>query len=81
MKDIGAVTKVNPDRRVASLMRFRKRLADTREIAAELNSWGIEFANQLVRVPARVLLAKQIPQYQAQPHSIHQGDWSRLMQS
>lgn len=58
MKNVGAVRKENPDRRVAMLMRFRRRLADTPDMPANN------------------------PQYQGQPYSFHQGDWTRLnMQS
>ena len=32
MKDVGNITRVNPDKRVDSLMRFRQRLQDTPEV-------------------------------------------------
>lgn len=32
MKEVGAITRVTPDRRVEALLKFRKRLADNAEV-------------------------------------------------
>ena len=32
MKDVGTITRVNPDKRVEALMKFRRRIADNTEV-------------------------------------------------
>ncbi|XP_046643892.1 piwi-like protein Siwi [Daphnia pulicaria] len=79
MKDVGNITRVMPDKRVESLMRFRKRLADNPEIQRELNSWGLNFAGDIVRINARVIPPQTIQQG-GNSFTTQDGDWSRNIQ-
>ncbi|EFX88764.1 Piwi/Aubergine-like protein [Daphnia pulex] len=79
MKDVGNITRVMPDKRVESLMRFRKRLADNPEIQRELNSWGLNFAGDIVRINARVIPPQTIQQG-GNSFTTPDGDWSRNIQ-
>lgn len=75
MKDVAAVTRVNPDRRVESLMKFHRRLYNSDKIKDELNSWGLTFADQLVNCNARVIPPQTI--IQDRRYLTREGDWSR----
>ena len=35
MKDVGTITRVNPDKRVEALMKFRRRIADNNEVISD----------------------------------------------
>ncbi|XP_046635666.1 piwi-like protein Siwi isoform X2 [Daphnia pulicaria] len=79
MQAVGNITRVTPGRRVETLMKFRRRLAETPQIERELNNWGLQFANQLVPCPARTLKA---PLLLTGTNTINtkDGDWGREMQ-
>ena len=38
MRQIGQITRVGPDRRVETLMRFRRRLADNTDVSLEIST-------------------------------------------
>ncbi|XP_046439550.1 piwi-like protein Siwi [Daphnia pulex] len=75
---ISTITRVAPDRRVETLMKFRRRLAETPQIQQELNSWGIQFANDIVNCQARILPTKSILTG-GKKIDVRDGDWSRSM--
>jgi len=79
MKDVGNITRVMPDKRVDALMKFRKRLADNPKIQEELNSWGLDFAKNIVSCNARVIPAQTIQQG-GNSFPTQEGDWSRNIQ-
>jgi len=75
MKDVSAVTRVNPDRRVQSILQFRSRLYGNEKIRNELDSWGLAFADQLVSCNARIIPPQKI--IQNREYVSQDGDWSR----
>jgi len=77
MKDVGDITRLKPDSRVNSLMRFNKRLMDHPEIMKELNSWGLKFSSDLVECKARMIPPQTIVQSGSYP--AQNGDWSNSM--
>lgn len=79
MKDVAAITRVGPDRRVESLLKFRKRLYGNEKIAEELNSWGLKFAEDLVVCKGRVIPPQTI--VQNIKYAARDGDWSRNLQT
>ncbi|XP_057371400.1 piwi-like protein Siwi [Daphnia carinata] len=79
MKDVGNVTRVTPDKRVESLMKFRRRLAENPDIQKELNSWGLDFAANIVRLDARIIPPQTIQQG-GNSFPTQEGDWSRNIQ-
>lgn len=54
-QDLACYTRVDPDRRVQSLLSFRRRLQNTEAIQRELNGWGLSFANDLVSCRGRCI--------------------------
>ncbi|EFX83177.1 Aubergine/Piwi-like protein copy E [Daphnia pulex] len=78
-KAISNITRVTPDKRVETLLKFRRRLANSPEIQRELTSWGLQFANDLVTCKARILPAKPL-MTGAGRISIRDGEWSSDMQ-
>ncbi|XP_057373968.1 piwi-like protein Siwi [Daphnia carinata] len=78
-KTVSNITGVTPDRRVATLMKFRRRLEETPQIQQELRSWGLEFANDPVRCKARILPTMPLLIGTAQIR-VTNGDWGRSLQ-
>ncbi|KAI9556445.1 Aubergine/Piwi-like protein copy E [Daphnia sinensis] len=78
-KAVSNLTGVTPDRRVATLMKFRRRLEDNPQIRQELRSWGLEFANEPVQCKARILPALSLTMG-ATEFQVKNGDWGRNIQ-
>ena len=77
---VSTITRVAPDKRVETLLKFRRRLTDNPKIQQEMNSWGLQFSNELVNCKARILTAKPLITG-AGRINVREGDWSRDMQS
>ena len=77
---VSTITRVAPDKRVETLLKFRRRLTDNPKIQQEMNSWGLQFSNELVNCKARILTAKPL-MTGAGRINVREGDWSRDMQS
>ncbi|XP_045030836.1 piwi-like protein Siwi isoform X2 [Daphnia magna] len=78
-KVVANLTGVTPDRRVATLMKFRRRLEGTPQIQQELRSWGLEFAKEPVPCKARILSTFPLMMGPTEIR-VTNGDWGRNMQ-
>ncbi|KAK4016032.1 hypothetical protein OUZ56_030995 [Daphnia magna] len=76
---VANITRVAPDRRVTTLMKFRRRLAETPEIQRELNSWGLQFENDLISCKGRILPPRALLTGGNRRIEVRDGDWSRSM--
>ncbi|XP_055525211.1 protein aubergine-like [Wyeomyia smithii] len=60
MRSLADHTRLTPDRRIARLEAFNRRLHDTQESAEVFNFWKTELDRRLVEVPARTLQPETI---------------------
>uniref|UniRef100_A0A8C9STC4 Piwi-like RNA-mediated gene silencing 1 n=1 Tax=Scleropages formosus TaxID=113540 RepID=A0A8C9STC4_SCLFO len=64
MKDLSAHTRLNPEQRERRLLRFVNSIHkyEGRGAQKELNTWGLNFDNELLPLPARILPTERIMQ-------------------
>ncbi|CAL4066366.1 unnamed protein product, partial [Meganyctiphanes norvegica] len=62
MKDFAQYTRMEPDKRVQSLQKYNSQLFQNAKVKAELQQWGLEFSQTLVRVRGRILPPEVISQ-------------------
>ncbi|XP_050672859.1 piwi-like protein Siwi [Leptidea sinapis] len=83
MKALDTHTKIGPDARIQKLLQFNRRLTQTPEIVAELSSWSLRVAKDLVKFKGRQLPPENI--FQANNVKYPAGDttegWTRDMRS
>ncbi|KPP60297.1 piwi-like protein 1-like, partial [Scleropages formosus] len=80
MKDLSAHTRLNPEQRERRLLRFVNSIHNSEEAQKELNTWGLNFDNELLPLPARILPTERIMQgprvYGYNPWA---ADWTKEM--
>jgi len=84
MKAVSGVTLAAPPKRVESLRKFSKRLADKQSITDEFKSWDLRFDPNLVTMDARTLPMEEIcagKGIKAQYQSADNADWSGMFRN
>ncbi|XP_067125118.1 piwi-like protein 1 [Centruroides vittatus] len=80
MRDLSKHTRLEPDRRVSNLLTFINRINRHSQIRREMDGWGIKFADELVKMEARVVQSETILHKSAQStYDPSTADFSREM--
>ncbi|XP_030846820.1 seawi isoform X1 [Strongylocentrotus purpuratus] len=78
MKDMGQHTRVGPQDRCRTLSGFIKKLSSNEEVKTYLDSWGMEFDKEQVKLTGRVLPPEKLFQRGKQfSYNPSNADWSR----
>lgn len=81
MKSLAAYTRVNPDMRIAKLMKFNNRLHNQPDVVQELAEWNMTLDKNLLDVPGRQLPTERLTFGGNIAATANNGDWSREMQN
>ncbi|XP_065335975.1 piwi-like protein Siwi [Cloeon dipterum] len=85
MASLAKFTRVEPQKRIDSLLNFGRRLMEKREIGNELSKWNMSFSPQLIRMQGRELPMETIIQGDASnPRRYEAGrnvDWTAKLRS
>lgn len=80
MKDLDSYTKLAPDQREVRLNKFVNNIHTNKAAQDELNTWGLNFDQQLLNLSGRVLPAERINQgSRSFDYNPWTADWSKEM--
>ena len=60
MQDLGVQTRVNPTKRAETMNNFRNQIRSNPKAKSRLESWGVQYADNLVNVQGRLLPPESI---------------------
>lgn len=81
MKSLATHTRVDPDSRIAKLMKFSERLHKEPNVMKILSEWNMSLENNLVEFNARVLGSERIIFGRNIACTPEKGEWSKEMQN
>ncbi|XP_065565828.1 piwi-like protein Siwi [Artemia franciscana] len=82
MKDVGNFTRVTPQKRFESMMKFSQRFRSICQANAEFEPWGLKLADVPIQFKGRTLGAEKIVLGgETCDYALHEADWSRGMRN
>ncbi|XP_063362987.1 piwi-like protein Siwi [Cydia amplana] len=83
MKAMAVHTKIGPDTRIQKLLAFNRRFTQNTEVVAELGTWDLKLANDLIKFKGRLLPPENITQGDGRKYAagLTTEGWTKDMRS